>query len=177
MAITPVKPVDPFDFPKSMAPLGLTYQWSAPTICGQPSPQHQKLLEAGWVAVPAQWHAPYPVEVQNNVLLCHARAKDEEAGRIEGAQRNIDNWIKNFGGKLSGGFRIVTQDERGVSPMLERRIGNPVIADRVIETTMPLPAPKDMPVLAAPTTKQTTRVPRRPWLAKLFNLISKEIET
>jgi hypothetical protein len=137
MALTPVKRTDPFDFPKHMVPLGLTYQWSAEKVVGEPNTFHRALLDAGWMAVPAQWHAPYPVKVQGNILLCHARPRDEEAERIAGAEKNIENWQQKFGG-FSGGVRIQQQTADGVSEGRTIPMGDPVLAEKI----MPPPAPE-----------------------------------
>ena len=148
MALTPIKRTDPLDFPKHMVPVGLTYQWSAEKVVGEPNPVHKELIDRGWMPVPSQWHQPYPVRVQGNILLCHARARDEEAERIAGAEKNIEKWQEQFGG-FSGGVRIQHQTADGVSnktiPM-----GDPALARKI----MP-PAAPEIPV---------TRLPPRPVL-------------
>lgn len=136
MALTPVKRNDPFDFPKHMVPLGLTYQWSAEKVMGEANPIHRSLIDKGWLPVPATWHAPYPVKVQGNVLLCHARARDEEADRIAGAEKNIENWQKKFGG-FSGGVRIQHQTADGVSEFKTIPMGDPALANKIMPPELP----------------------------------------
>ena len=136
MALTPVKRSDPFDFPKHLVPLGLSYQWSAERIMGEKNQNHQKLLDGGWMPVPAQWHAPFPVKVSGNVLLCHAKARDEEADRIAGAAKNIENWQQNFGG-FSGGVRIQQQTAEGVGEVKEIAMDDPALAKKIMPPQLP----------------------------------------
>jgi hypothetical protein len=145
VALTPVKRSDPFDFPKSAVPLGLTYQWSAEKVMGEKNPDHQKLLDAGWMPVPPQWHSPYPVKVQGNILLCHAKARDEEADRIAGAQKNIENWQQKFGG-FSGGVRIQYQTADGISNVNEMPMGDKKLATKITPPAQPQlpPTPRDL---------------------------------
>src|ERR1700681_1325295 len=129
---TPVKRTEPFDFPKHMVPLGLTYQWSAERVVGEPNPVHKNLIDGGWMPVPTQWHAPYPVRVQGNILLCHAKAKDEEAQRIAGAQKNVENWMLKTGGQFSGGVRIQQQTADAISEMKTLPVGDLVLANKIM---------------------------------------------
>lgn len=190
-ALTPVKRTDPYDFPKSMVPLGLTYQWQAKTVCGEPSDQYESMLKAGWMPVPAQWHRPHfdcadgPVEIGGQVLLCHHKAKDEEAERIAGAQRNVDNWIKKYSGEFSGSVRAVTQTSENVSEQ-RRYVGDESTARKIIAATpmdmaslpkAPPPEPA-LPVGSAPPLNHSLpshRVARWSALAWLFNFLSKEV--
>ena len=145
MALTPIKRTDPFDFPKHLGPLGLTYQWSAERVDGEPNPFHKELIDRGWVSVPAQWHLPYPVKVSGNILLCHARARDEEAERIAGAEKNIENWQKNFGG-FSGDVRIQQQTADGVSEVRTVPVGDPALAKKIMPPATPElpPTPREL---------------------------------
>lgn len=47
---------DPFDVPSHIIPKGMTYQWVAKTIMGEPHPSYKSMIEAGWIAVPAHRH-------------------------------------------------------------------------------------------------------------------------
>lgn len=47
---------DPFDVPSHIIPKGMTYQWVAKTIMGDPHPSYKAMIEAGWIAVPAHRH-------------------------------------------------------------------------------------------------------------------------
>lgn len=169
MAFTPVKRTDPFSFPEHMVPLGLTYQWSSEKIVGEKNPQHEKLLALGWMPVPAQWHTPYPVKAQGNILLCHARPHDEEAERIAGAEKNIENWQRTFAG-FSGGVRIQQQTADAVSEVKTIPMGDPTLARKVMPPEMPeLPAtPRD---LMPPAPKL---VVRKNWIQRLRDLIFQE---
>jgi hypothetical protein len=170
MALTPVKRTDPFEFPKHVVPLGLTYQWSAERIMGEKNPQHEKLLELGWVPVPAQWHAPFPVKVKENVLLCHAKARDEEAERIAGAEKNIENWQRAFGG-FSGGVRIQQQTADGISKVRTIPMGDPALAARIMPPAAPeLPStPRE---LLPP--KPIATLAKKSWAQRLHDLFFQE---
>lgn len=184
-ALTKVTRTDPFHFPKEMVPLGLTYQWQAKAVLGEPDPRFDKMITDGWTPVPAQWHRPYfdcpdgPVVVRGQWLLCHAAAKDEEAERIAGAARNIENWAKKYGGEFSGGVRIQYQDARGASPMIEAQLGKRQIAEKVAPSTSqwvgpPLLSPLT-PLIDAPApTPLPVRVERHWALRWIFNLVSVE---
>jgi hypothetical protein len=60
MSLTPVKRSDPFDFPKSMVPVGMTYQWNAKKVLGEVQESYFRMLADGWVPVPAKWHPNKP---------------------------------------------------------------------------------------------------------------------
>lgn len=47
---------DPFDFPLSIIPRGLSYQWCAKKVMGDPHPQYKAMVEGGWLPVPAARH-------------------------------------------------------------------------------------------------------------------------
>jgi hypothetical protein len=145
MAFTPVKRTDPFDFPQHLVPLGLTYQWSAEKVAGEVNPIHKELLDKGWIPVPAQWHQPYPVRVSGNILVCHAKARDEEADRIAGAEKNIENWQRKFGG-FSGGVRIQQQTAEGVSEVKTIPMGDPALAKKIMPPEAPQlpPTPREL---------------------------------
>jgi len=170
MALTPVKRTDPFDFPKHMVPLGLTYQWSAELIMGEKNPQHGKLIELGWVPVPAQWHAPFPVKVNGNILLCHAKARDEEAKRIAGAEKNIENWQRTFGG-FSGGVRIQHQANDAISEVRTIPMGDPALAAKIMPPAAPeLPATPRAFVPAKPT----VTLAKKSWARRLHDMFFQE---
>ena len=188
MAVMPVTRTDPFDFPKSMVPIGLTYLWSSEKIMGETNPHHEKRLVEGWTPVPAQWHRPWfdgpdgPVRIQGNVLLCHAAAKDEEGERIAGAQRNLDNWQQKFG-QFSGGVRIQRQSSDSVQAPQTVRLGDPALSRRIApsaqswaisQTAQDLPKLVDTIAPAPPPKSVIVRAPRHPAVAWLFNLISVE---
>lgn len=170
MALTPVKRTDPFDFPKHMVPLGLTYQWSAEKVMGDSNPNHQNLINNGWMPVPAAWHVPYPVKVQGNILLCHARARDEEAERIAGAEKNIENWQKKFGG-FSGGVRIQQQTADSVSEVRTIPMGNPALAEKIMPSAAPELPP--MPRALVPPKPQVVPI-KKSWAQILHNLFFQE---
>lgn len=179
--LTPVKRSDPFELPKGMVPPGLTYQWVAETICGDHNPQYDTLCDAGWVAVPAQWHQAHfkgqygPVKLCGQVLMCHAAAKDEEAERIAGAARNLDTWAKNVSvGGFSGGVRMIVETPAGMGDTYEVTLGEPKIANRVTEPLRLQAAQNIAPQPDQPPLPVKTRVARHRALTWLFNLISVE---
>lgn len=189
--IEKLKRSDPFDLPKSMVPIGLTYQWQAETIRSEIDPHFQKMLDRGWVAVPAQWHRPWfdaaevpdgPVKIQGQVLLCHHGPVDEEAEGIAGAQRNVENWAKQYGG-FSGGVRIQGQGPQGAAPLQQMRIGvNPALREALAPEQGDWRLPSQQKIETMPpqqaaimvTPKIAVRIPRHHRLAWLFNLISLE---
>lgn len=184
--VVPLQKTDPFEFPKHMVPRGLAYLWSSEKIMGESNPHHDRRLAEGWVAVPAQWHRPYfdgpdgPVKVRGNVLLCHAAVRDEEAERIAGAQRNIDNWQKRYG-EFSGGVRIQRQSSESVEPLRTLRLGDASLAQQIAplptkreavprRDAAPWPTAREVPI----STSIKQRMPRHRLLGWLFNLISVE---
>ena len=173
MSLTPVKRSDPYDFPKSMVPMGLTYQWCAKTVMGEPQVQFQKLKEDGWIEVPAIWHrgqfdSTGPViELGGQVLMAHPHPRDEEAERIAGAQKNVDDWIAKTGGAFSGGIRAWVGDINAPPPDF-RQVGKHKMANIV------LAAAQHQIVQQPPAIPLLTRVPRHRALRWLFNLISVE---
>jgi hypothetical protein len=169
MALTPVKRTDPFDFPKHMVPLGLTYQWSAEKVVGEPNTFHRALLDAGWIPVPAQWHHPYPVKVSGNILLCHAKARDEESERIARAEKNIENWQQKVGGGFSGGVRIQQQTADGVSAVKTIPMGNPSLAEKIMAPAAPELRPTPRELMPAKPTLRTLSL-----LQRIHNLFFQE---
>jgi len=140
MSLTPVQQTDPFELPVAFRGRLMTYQWGAPTICGDPNPDYDKLLESGWVAVPAQWLKGWYkgsqrfVTVKTNVLLCHAYPRDEEAERIAGAQRNVEDWMARMGAAgFSGGVRIQHQDQSRAQPVKRVTVGDPAVAGLIAQ--------------------------------------------
>jgi hypothetical protein len=170
MTPTPVKRTDPFEFPKHMVPLGLTYQWSAEKVVGEPNTFHKALLDAGWMPVPAQWHAPYPVRVKGNVLLCHAQARDEEAERIAGTEKNVENWRQNFG-EFSGGVRMQQQTADAVSEVKTIPMGDPGLAKKIMPPFVPELPPTPRELMPPPP---KVIVQTKSWLQRLHNFFSGE---
>lgn len=182
MALTPVKRTDQFEFPKSIVPIGLTYQWCARTFMGDVHPQFQKLRDDGWMPVPLAWHREWfdcagpEIEIGGQMLLCHAHPKDEEAERIAGAQRNVQNWTQKYGG-FSGGVRVVSQTPQGI-PRRQMRLGDYTLSQQMLPEVPPKPE------LGAGATPQSMALPkscflshrrsRWPILTWLFDLISVE---
>lgn len=182
---TKVTPTDPFDFPKSMIPLGMTYQWQSKTVVGEPDRQYNQMIADGWVPVQKQWHPLYykgegPVIVKGNVLLCHAAAKDEEAERITGAQKNLEEWGKKFGGAgISGGVRMSYQDSRGSSPVKQVAVGDADVAKKIappqeawtksVPPTPVAPQPLPAPPIVEPPAVQVKKPPFLKWLIGFFS--------
>ena len=105
--------------------------------------------------VPAKWHPEWykglseAVEVGGQVLMCHAHARDAQADAIAASQKQLDNWAKKYGDAGISGWAQKIIEQSSVVPTVER-----VVAIRLLE-----------------------RIPRKPWLKWLFNLISKETES
>ena len=176
--LTPVKRSDPFDFPKSMVPLGLTYQWNAKTVLGDAQDSYTKMIADGWMPVPAKWHPEWykgsseAVEVGGQVLMCHAHARDAQADAIAASQKQLDDWAKKYGDAgISGGVRVWTGDPEA-SPHRFTRIGDEKTAQKIIEQSPVVPTVERVVAI-----RLLERVPRKPWLKWLFNLISKETES
>jgi len=170
VTITPVKRSDPFDFPKHMVPLGLTYQWSDERIVGEKNPHHEKLLELGWVPLPAQWHAPFPVKFKGNVLLCHAKARDEEAERIAGAEKNLENWQCTFG-EFSGGVRIQHQTSDAVSEVKTIPMGDAASSAKIMPPDAPELPPTPRELLPP---KPKAALAQKSWAQRLHDLFFQE---
>ena len=176
--LTPVRRSDPFDFPKSSVPMGLTYQWNAKTVLGEVQDSYSKMLAGGWMPVPAKWHPEWykdggdVIKVRGQVLMCHARARDAQADSISGAQKLVEDWARKFGGAgISGGVRVWTGDADR-PPQQFQGIGDDKIAERVIASS---PVVVEKPPMTQIVTIR--RVARKPWLQWLLDLISKEIKS
>lgn len=82
---------DPFDFPPSIVPPGMTYQWCAKTIMGEPNESYAKFIAAGWMPVPICRHPSVfsgadekgNVVVGGCALLWRPIEQSEEARNIE----------------------------------------------------------------------------------------------
>jgi hypothetical protein len=80
-------PSDPFDFPLSIIPRGLSYQWCAKELMGEPHPQYKTMVDGGWLPVPAKRHpgvfrktdADGNVAFGGQVLMCRLIEVTHEA--------------------------------------------------------------------------------------------------
>lgn len=164
---------DPFDVPANLVPSDMSYQWNM-------------TVQEPWKAVPTSRHEGLfvPISYQGDIevgglTLCE-RAKvyavSEHQKRVDGAQKNVDNWIERTGGQFSGGVRI-RSDAEIPPPALEfRSVGDPVLARKVIDRQIAEMAPV-APKNASgniPISAPSQRVPRSAALRWLFNLISRE---
>ena len=106
MSLTPVQQTDPFELPVAFRGRLMTYQWCSPLVCGELNPDYDKLLENGWVPVPAQWLKGWYkgsrrfVTVDTSVLLCHAYPRDEEADRFRSALEEKEKELQGLHEKL-----------------------------------------------------------------------------
>lgn len=82
---------DPFDFPLSIVPKGMIYQWCAKTLFDEPHPSFTKMLEGGWSPVPAHRHrkvfasridADGNVAYGGQILMCRLKEASEEAHQL-----------------------------------------------------------------------------------------------
>jgi hypothetical protein len=78
---------DPFDFPLSIIPRGLSYQWCAKELMGEPHPSYKAMIDGGWLPVPAKRHpgvfrktdAEGNVAFGGQVLMCRLTELTNEA--------------------------------------------------------------------------------------------------
>lgn len=78
---------DPYDFPVNIIPRGLSYQWVARTVMGDPNPQYRQMLDGGWTPVPRVRHPETfrhankegEVEFGGQILMCRVNEKTKEA--------------------------------------------------------------------------------------------------
>jgi hypothetical protein len=140
----PTRSHDPFDIPITSVPKGMSYQWCAKTICGDPNPQWQRMVDAGWWPVPGKRHpgmkvnADGDVEIGGQMLMWRMEHETAAArGReFDAVIKQMDDWAARAGAAgLSGGVRMQVQAGRGsqstVSPAFERRIGDPALAENI----------------------------------------------
>src|ERR1700677_1725100 len=169
---------DPYDFPKSIVPAGLAYQWCAKTVLSEPQTTFNELCADGWVPVPLAWHRDLfdclgpEIEIGGQVLLCRTaqyvqKQKEKERQKIDTL---IDGWSKQAGiDGLSGGVYVWTGDAK---PPEFRSIGDPHTAKIILDKTKEMAQPQ-----REIKTKFLSREPRHRLLRWLFNLISVEKES
>jgi len=182
---------DPFDFPQSIVPKGMAYQWCAKTVMGDPNPSFTKMLEGGWSPVPAHRHRSVfakRVDGEGNVafggqvLMCRLEEASQEAQQL-----NEDKAFQNAaatGRLLKFGdvtFRLSENEmasakDLGVScqQYALRRMRR--MADGLDQGTciVGIVDHDYGPTGSLEFHHQARRLPRHRWLSWLFNLISKE---
>lgn len=103
-------------------------------------------------------------------------AEDEERERIRKAHENVQKWQEQYvGAGFSGGYRIVTQTNRGiVSDTGQRAVGNPAMAKKIVDSgpgasLSPSKPLTPQPPPAAPPVVQVKKPPFLKWLIGLFS--------
>lgn len=170
---------DPYGVDPKAIPKGMAYEWRT-------KPQRRDnqwrmaLLQDDWEFVPASRHdgvyAPVGyrdiIEIGESVLMERPKEKSDKvhAAHEAKAHQNVTDWIERVGASgFSGGVRVWTGDPKGHIPF-DRMVGNPTLAQSVIDKTPQALVNAPPP----PTPSPKTRTPRHPALRWLFNLISVE---
>lgn len=82
-----LKASDPFEFPPSIIPRGMSYQWCAKTLFGRQHEQFKTMVDAGWTPVPKQRHPGVfqtfdedgNVFVGGQVLMCRSSEQTKDS--------------------------------------------------------------------------------------------------
>lgn len=183
--------IDPFDFPASIIPPGMVYQWCTKELCGEPYPGFRKMLEAGWSPVPAHRHRHvFRNKVDENgdvafggqVLMSRMSEVSQEAQELsdDAAHRNaaVRSRLVNFENIV---FRL-SRDEmneaatKGVSCrqyalQLLGRMQAGLDPDIIVQSDF---VNRDYDSFPVALVFARRRVPRHRWLKWLFHMISKE---
>lgn len=125
---------DPFDIDPKNVPPGVGYQW-VPTV------ELEHHAAKGWQPVPASRHdgqfAPIgsdgPATLKEMTLVERPMEMVDAVheARIAGAQRNVDNWHKKFGGVFAGRVKVGTSETTAET----RVVGDPEVAAQVSHMT------------------------------------------
>ena len=181
---------DPFEFPLSIIPKGMVYQWCTRTVLGNPDPSFTAMVEGGWMPVPVHRHPKVftrrvdidgNVAVGGQVLMCRLEEVSQEAQAI-----NEDAAYRNAGAaarlvKLGDiPFHLSSEDaasahDLGISCQQYALRRMKRMADGFDRNTR---IRGDIESPYGPTGFLefcATRQSRYRWLCWLFNLISKEV--
>ena len=170
---------DPYHVDPKEIPRGMAYEWHS-KWSSKSGNWREGMASDGWKFVEAARHdgvyAPVGygdlIEVGDSVLMERPKVDVDKvhAAHVAKAHQNVTDWIERNGAAgFSGGVRMWTGDENVPSGDV-RIVGDPVRAQKVIEST-----PKFGQHLTTPAPAPVRlRVPRHPALRWLYNLISTE---
>lgn len=179
---------DPFDFPLSIIPRGMTYQWVGKTLMGEPHPDYKKMLDGGWIPVPGRRHPGIFktineegfIEVGGQILM----GRTTEATR-QSLDKSHDLAFRNAG---SGRTVLVTIDipvhlsQRELELAISMNLSsNMYVINRLrmmeegrdINCYLCVDVDRDYGSTGSFRFGHARR-PRKQWLRKLFDLISTE---